>query len=102
MRAPQLRLCGHLRAQALLLLPQFGRELGTEVFRFVHLANLNLGLARDTAPFELGWSPSPASITPAFTSSSFVALTITMNRIKISPLRCRVGDAPGVYHLNLV
>ena len=22
------------------------------------------------APFELGWSPSPASITPAFTSSS--------------------------------
>ena len=53
------------------------------------------------APFELGWSPSPASIMPAFTSSSlnlpmssrsfvsgrtpasdsFVALTITMNRI---------------------
>src|SRR5262245_41381875 len=58
------------------------------------------------APFELGWSPSPASITPAFTNSSlnfpmsassfwlgmtpasesFVALTITMNRI-FSPWR---------------
>ena len=25
---------------------------------------------RTRAPFELGWSPSPASITPAFTSSS--------------------------------
>ena len=57
------------------------------------------------APFELGWSPSPASITPAFTSSSLnfpisvrsfssgrtpaseslSALTITMNRIVVSP-----------------
>ncbi len=55
------------------------------------------------APFELGWSPSPASITPAFTSSSLnfpisvrsfslgmtpaseslSALTSTMNRIVI-------------------
>src|SRR5439155_7874739 len=57
------------------------------------------------APFELGWSPSPASSTPAFASSSlnfpisvssFVsgrtpaseflsALTSTMNRIVVSP-----------------
>src|SRR5437879_5457778 len=67
------------------------------------------------APLELGWSPSPASITPAFTSSalnfpiavsssalgmmpaseSFVALTITMTRIVLSPLgfvlRARIG-----------
>ena len=59
---------------------------------------------RTRAPFELGWSPSPASITPAFTSSSLnlpisarsfssgstpaseslVALTMIMNRI-VSP-----------------
>src|SRR6266850_7778206 len=64
------------------------------------------------APFELAWSPSPASITPAFTSfslnfpisarrlssgrtpasESLVALTITMNRIEISPL----GWEPGL------
>src|SRR5712691_804037 len=57
------------------------------------------------APFELAWSPSPASITPAFTSSSLnfpmsvriflsgrtpaseflSALTSTMNRIAMSP-----------------
>src|SRR2546426_265618 len=56
------------------------------------------------APFELGWSPSPASITPAFTSSSLnfpiaarsfssgitpaseslLALTMIMNRIVFS------------------
>ena len=106
----------HLRAQALLLLPQFGREFGTEVFGLEHLANLDLGLAGmglgqrlthsiassfdftchiqkpaissfvsangpsmtvrfapenlTRAPFELGWRPSPASITPALTSSS--------------------------------
>src|SRR5439155_3515034 len=60
---------------------------------------------RTRTPFELGWSPSPASITPAFTSSSLnlpmsvriflsgrapaseslFALTITMNRIVLSP-----------------
>src|SRR5437870_8485178 len=34
-----------LRAQALLLLPELGRELGPEVFRLEHLANLDLGLA---------------------------------------------------------
>src|SRR5207245_934685 len=33
-----------LRAQALLLLPELGRELGPEVFRLEHLANLDLGL----------------------------------------------------------
>src|SRR5882672_9029561 len=57
------------------------------------------------APFELAWSPSPASITPAFTrsslnfpisasifslgrtpaSESLLAFTITMNRIVVSP-----------------
>src|SRR5207247_9034748 len=34
-----------LRAQALLLFPELGRELGPEVFRLEHLANLDLGLA---------------------------------------------------------
>src|SRR5207249_8154764 len=58
------------------------------------------------APFELGWRPSPASITPALVSSSLyfimaarsswlgstpaseflVALTKIMNRIVVSPL----------------
>src|SRR5712691_13202292 len=72
------------------------------------------------APFELGWSPSAASSTPAFASSSLYfimspriflsgrmpaseslfALTITMNRIVISPLLtrrtkgCKI-DTPG-------
>src|SRR5438309_7508345 len=36
-----------LRAQALLLFPELGRELGSEVFRLEHLANLDLGLARE-------------------------------------------------------
>src|SRR5882672_2099772 len=67
---------------------------------------------RTRLPFELGWSPSPASITPAFTSSSlnfpisassfcfgmtpasesFVALTITMHRIVMSPLDLEYSD----------
>src|SRR5262245_4831413 len=62
------------------------------------------------APFELGWRPSPASITPAFTSSSLYlpmaatislegmtpaseflsAFTITMNRI-VHLLCCQAG-----------
>ncbi len=62
---------------------------------------------RARAPFELGWSPSAASITPAFTSSSLYfcifamisvlgsvpaslasfSLTRTMNRIVVSPFR---------------
>jgi len=45
--APRLLLCVllpllGLRAQALLLLPELGRELGPEVFRLEHLANLDL------------------------------------------------------------
>src|SRR5262249_54235187 len=72
------------------------------------------------APFELGWSPSPASITPAFTSSSLnfpiaassfssgitpaseslVALTIAMNRIVVSP-RCS-GSRAGLLHLGSI
>ena len=36
-------LLGDLRAQALLLLPELGRELGAEVLRLEHLANLDLG-----------------------------------------------------------
>src|SRR5437879_11542295 len=39
-----LLLRGHPRAQALLLLPQLGGEFRTEVLRFEHLANLDLGL----------------------------------------------------------
>src|SRR5882724_13113596 len=62
------------------------------------------------APLEVGWSPSPASITPAFTSSSLnlpmsasifslgrtpaseslLAFTITMNRMS-----CLLGWQPG-------
>ena len=63
------------------------------------------GEKRTRAPLELGCSPSPASITPAFTSSSLnfpmsarsfwlgmipaseslVAFTMTMKRIVVSP-----------------
>src|SRR6266852_4405222 len=71
---------------------------------------------RTRLPFELGWSPSPASITPAFTSSSLnlpisvrsfssgrtpasvslVALMITMTRIVSSPRSFRFGAGlPG-------
>src|SRR3954464_3351068 len=70
---------------------------------------------RTRAPFELGWSPSPASITPAFTSSSLyfpisvsssslggtpaseslVALTMTMNRIVVSPFYQDVERRPA-------
>src|SRR5712692_10921566 len=39
-----LLVCGRLRAQALFLLPQLGRELGAEVVRLEDLANLDLGL----------------------------------------------------------
>src|ERR1051326_5829059 len=39
-----LFLSGDLRAQALLLLPQLGRELRAEVFRLEYLADLDLGL----------------------------------------------------------
>src|SRR6266545_7576959 len=35
---------GHLRAYPLLLGAELGRELGTEILRFEHLANLDLGL----------------------------------------------------------
>ena len=38
-----LLLLGDLRAQALLLLPELGRELVAEVLRLEHLANLDLG-----------------------------------------------------------
>src|SRR2546426_5626495 len=37
---PRLLLLGHLRAQALLLLPELGGELVTEVIRLEHLADL--------------------------------------------------------------
>src|SRR5438094_5179133 len=40
-----LLLRGRLRPQALFLLPEFGRERGTEVFRLEHLANFDLGAA---------------------------------------------------------
>ena len=43
--AAQLLVGGHLRAQALLLLPQLGRELAAEVFGFEYLSYLDLGLA---------------------------------------------------------
>src|ERR1700722_16701879 len=67
---------------------------------------------RTRLPFELGWRPSAASRTPAFTNSSlnfpisshifclgmipasesFVALTMTMNRIVMSPFELgRIG-----------
>ena len=69
-------------------------------------------------PFELGCSPSPASITPAFTNSSlnfpmaakvflvssvartpasefWSALTITMNRMVFSPYGSISGSEPG-------
>src|SRR6266446_11005561 len=39
-----LLLRGQLRAQALLLLPEFGSEFGAEVLGLEHLANLDLGL----------------------------------------------------------
>ena len=40
---PRLPLRGHLLAQALLLLPEFGHELGTEVLRLENLTDLDLG-----------------------------------------------------------
>src|SRR5947208_13139048 len=78
-------------------------------------------------PLELGWSPSPASITPAFTSSSLnfpisvrisrlgrtpaseslLALTRIMNRIGVSPFGFGFGAglpvdpdrlSPALYH----
>ena len=72
------------------------------------------------APFELGCSPSPASITPAFTSSSlnfpisvnssvlgitpasesFVAFTITMNRMIESPLDYACGGASNICRIS--
>src|SRR5262249_24338588 len=78
---------------------------------------------RTRLPRELGWSPSPASITPAFTSSSlnfpisvsscslaitpasssWFALIRTMTRIAMSPLGYGVGPGPqdGLDRLNL-
>src|SRR2546426_3049175 len=47
--APRLFLRGHLGAQALLLLLELGSELGTEVRRLEHLANLDLGLVEGGA-----------------------------------------------------
>ena len=70
------------------------------------------------APFELGWSPSPASMMPAFTSSSLKlpisvrsfslgmtpasvflsALMMIMNRIVVSPLVSSFGSrASGAF-----
>src|SRR5207245_1385727 len=69
---------------------------------------------RTRAPFELDWSPSPASITPAFTScslnlpisarifwsgrtpasESLFAFTITMNRIVASLVDSRASGRP--------
>src|SRR5882762_4845688 len=44
--APRLLLLrGYLRAQALFLLSELGRELGAEVLRLEHLADLDLGLS---------------------------------------------------------
>ncbi len=40
-------LSGYLRAHALLLFPQLGREVGAEIFCLEQLANFNLGLARE-------------------------------------------------------
>src|SRR6266568_7141256 len=45
-RLARLLLCSDLRAQALLLRPELGRELGAEVLGLVDLTNLDLGLAR--------------------------------------------------------
>src|SRR5690349_13416467 len=70
---------------------------------------------RTRAPFELGCSPSPASMIPAFTNSSLylpmalrsaslgrtpaseslVARTITMNRIVVTPLLFSFWDPAG-------
>src|SRR5881409_176365 len=41
---PRLALLGNPRAQTFLLLPELGRELGAEILRLEHLANLDLGL----------------------------------------------------------
>ena len=41
----RLLFTGYLHAQALLRLPEFGREFGTEVIRLEHLPNLDLGLS---------------------------------------------------------
>src|SRR5438309_4928517 len=46
---------GYLRAQALLLLPQLGRELGAEVLRLEHLADLDLGIL----PHRIGAALDP-------------------------------------------
>src|SRR5262249_13783770 len=43
--AARSALLRHLRPQALLLLPQLGRERVAEVLRLKHLSNLDLGLA---------------------------------------------------------
>src|SRR5712664_226179 len=78
---------------------------------------------RTRLPFELAWSPSAASSTPAFTSSSLyfpisarsfwlgrtpaseslLALTITMNRIGMSPFEfeLRAGFPDGLDRVNL-
>src|SRR6266571_4206680 len=48
-------LCGDLRAQALLLLPQLGGELGAEVLRLEHLADLDLGIL----PHRIGAALDP-------------------------------------------
>src|SRR5258706_16334438 len=42
--AKRLPLLGHLRTQALFLLPELGCELGTEIRRLEHLANFDLAL----------------------------------------------------------
>src|SRR5256885_14420775 len=46
---------GYLRAQALLLLPQLWRELGAEVLRLEHLADLDLGIL----PHRIGAALDP-------------------------------------------
>src|SRR5437773_1702547 len=49
---PPLLLRGHLRAEALLLFPEFRSELRTEVFRLEHLADLHLSAAAEWSAFE--------------------------------------------------
>src|SRR5258705_14017967 len=51
---PELLLRGHLRADAILLFPEFWCELVTEVCRLEHLAYLDLGVLKRRAlePFD--------------------------------------------------
>jgi len=73
-----------LRAQALLLLPELGSELGTEVGRLEHLANLNLrlrasGVGTALHPLDRLLRSFSSGRTPA--SVSLLALIRIMHRI---------------------